>query len=186
MWTSISPKPHMESDLLPITAQENDRSFAWIEKVFVVLFAGSWNPCCLRKSYLVPWFFCQIPPWQPFEAWDSRAYQVPAHLRPILTHFSNLISSTHAILKQGHTCFLEHTIIFLVEPVPFNWSVLYIERKPGSPYQCHKVIDSWDLIVILLLTSVVTFGYINFRRPPFSCIKTGIITVHIAEGCLQN
>lgn len=123
--------------------------------------------------------FCQILPWQPSEAWDSRVYQVPVHLRPILTQFSNLISSTHAILKQSHTCFLEHTIIFLVERVPFNWSVLYIERKPGSLYQCLKVMDSWDLILILLLTSVVTFGYINFRRPPFSCIKTGIITVHI-------
>ena len=113
-----------------------------------------------------------------FDAWDTIANQVPVNFRPILTHFSNFVSYTHASLNHSsHTCFLEHTIIFLVESVPFNWSVLYIERKPDSLYQCHKVIDFWDLIFILLITSVVTLGSLT-GSILFSCIKTGTNRTH--------
>ena len=112
------------------------------------------------------------------DAWDTTANQGPVNFRPIMTHFSHFISFTHASLNHSsHTCYLEHTIIFLVESVPFNRSVLYIERKSGSLYQCHYVTDFWDLIFILIITRVVTLGSLT-GSDMFSCIKTGTNRTH--------
>ena len=109
-----------------------------------------------------------------FDTWDTIANQIPVNFRPILTHFSipmpvSTIQVTLASLSTPSSFWLNLSLL----------TDLYIdiERKPGSLYQCHKVIDFWDLIFILLITSVVTLGSLT-GSILFSCIKTGTNRTH--------
>lgn len=77
----------------------------------------------------------------------------------------------------------------LVELVPLTCQFLIVnENLTLCTKQCHKVIDSWDLILVLLITRVEILGILIFLVLSFLICKVQIIIVRIPTtlGIIKN